>query len=93
MTERNICSIEISSCPIFVGVLIVLFLAYQREEPQVSGRESASERDAYIIEDLMQNHDILLSGLRSRLTKLQVFFCFTLARKASLHARETVLSP
>ncbi|XP_057537542.1 katanin p80 WD40 repeat-containing subunit B1 homolog KTN80.2-like isoform X2 [Amaranthus tricolor] len=43
-----------------------------REEPQVSGRESASERDAYIIEDLMQNHDILLSGLRSRLTKLQM---------------------
>lgn len=43
-----------------------------KEEPQVSGRESASESDAYVIEDLMHNHDVLLSGLRSRLTKLQM---------------------
>ncbi|KAL2932128.1 Katanin p80 WD40 repeat-containing subunit B1-like protein [Bienertia sinuspersici] len=43
-----------------------------KEEPQVSGRESASASDAYVIEDLMENHDVMLSGLRSRLTKLQM---------------------
>lgn len=43
-----------------------------KEEPQVSGRESPSMSDANIIEDLMENHDALLSGLRSRLTKLQM---------------------
>uniref|UniRef100_A0A803LLA4 Katanin p80 WD40 repeat-containing subunit B1 homolog n=1 Tax=Chenopodium quinoa TaxID=63459 RepID=A0A803LLA4_CHEQI len=46
--------------------------AMLKEEPQVSGRESASESDAYFIEDLMQNHDALLNGLRSRLKKLQM---------------------
>ncbi|XP_057544179.1 katanin p80 WD40 repeat-containing subunit B1 homolog KTN80.2-like isoform X2 [Amaranthus tricolor] len=44
----------------------------QKEEPQISGRESVSANDGCIIEDLMQNHDVLLSGLRSRLTKLQM---------------------
>ncbi|GMH05411.1 hypothetical protein Nepgr_007251 [Nepenthes gracilis] len=44
----------------------------QKEEPQISGRESTSTGDVKVIEDLMQNHDVLLSGLRSRLTKLQV---------------------
>ncbi|KNA03739.1 hypothetical protein SOVF_206220 isoform B [Spinacia oleracea] len=43
-----------------------------KEEPQVSGRESPSASDAYVIEDLMENHDALLSGLRARLTKLQM---------------------
>lgn len=43
-----------------------------KEEPQVSGRESQSLNDVNIMEDLMQNHDVLLSGLRSRLTKLQM---------------------
>ncbi|XP_021740495.1 katanin p80 WD40 repeat-containing subunit B1 homolog isoform X2 [Chenopodium quinoa] len=44
----------------------------EKEEPQVSGRESASASDAYFVEDLMQNHDALLNGLRSRLKKLQM---------------------
>lgn len=43
-----------------------------KEEPQVSGRESQSLNDVNIMEDLMENHDVLLSGLRSRLTKLQM---------------------
>ncbi|KAL9271004.1 Katanin p80 WD40 repeat-containing subunit B1 homolog KTN80.2-like protein [Drosera capensis] len=43
-----------------------------KEEPEISGREEKSTNDASIIEGLMQSHDILLSGLRSRLTKLQV---------------------
>ncbi|XP_074269920.1 katanin p80 WD40 repeat-containing subunit B1 homolog KTN80.1-like isoform X2 [Silene latifolia] len=42
------------------------------EEPQVSGRKMTSVSDTNVIEDLMQNHDVLLSGLRSRLTKLQM---------------------
>uniref|UniRef100_A0A803LPQ0 Katanin p80 WD40 repeat-containing subunit B1 homolog n=1 Tax=Chenopodium quinoa TaxID=63459 RepID=A0A803LPQ0_CHEQI len=46
--------------------------AMLKEEPQVSGRESASASDAYFVEDLMQNHDALLNGLRSRLKKLQM---------------------
>ncbi|KAK9681854.1 hypothetical protein RND81_10G032000 [Saponaria officinalis] len=43
-----------------------------KEEPQVSGRELPSASDTNVIEDLLQNHDALLSGLRSRLTKLQM---------------------
>ncbi|KAK9714737.1 hypothetical protein RND81_06G116000 [Saponaria officinalis] len=43
-----------------------------KEEPQVSGRETTSVSDANVIEDLMQNHDALLSGLRSRLTELRM---------------------
>ncbi|XP_061355797.1 katanin p80 WD40 repeat-containing subunit B1 homolog KTN80.2-like [Gastrolobium bilobum] len=43
-----------------------------RVEPQVSGRDSNSANEGKIIERLMQNHDVTLSNLRSRLTKLQV---------------------
>lgn len=39
---------------------------------QITGPELMSKNDNDIIEDLMQNHDVLLSTLRSRLTKLQV---------------------
>ncbi|KAL9236752.1 hypothetical protein vseg_011386 [Gypsophila vaccaria] len=43
-----------------------------KEKPQVSGREVTSAGDTNVIEDLMENHDALLSCLRSRLTKLQM---------------------
>ncbi|XP_048335425.1 katanin p80 WD40 repeat-containing subunit B1 homolog KTN80.2 isoform X2 [Ziziphus jujuba] len=43
-----------------------------KEEPQISGRDSTSTNDRDATEDLMQTHDIFLSTLRSRLTKLQV---------------------
>ncbi|XP_027917859.1 katanin p80 WD40 repeat-containing subunit B1 homolog [Vigna unguiculata] len=36
------------------------------------GRDSNSANDGEIIEDLLQTHDVTLSNLRSRLTKLQV---------------------
>ncbi|XP_031127860.1 katanin p80 WD40 repeat-containing subunit B1 homolog isoform X1 [Ipomoea triloba] len=39
---------------------------------QIVGRDETAESDNNIIENLMQNHDILLSTFRSRLTKLQV---------------------
>ncbi|KAK4858983.1 hypothetical protein QYF36_024854 [Acer negundo] len=41
-------------------------------EPQISGRDTSSANDAEAIENLMQTHDVFLSSLRSRLTKLQV---------------------
>ncbi|XP_054777433.1 katanin p80 WD40 repeat-containing subunit B1 homolog KTN80.2-like isoform X2 [Prosopis cineraria] len=41
-------------------------------EPQVSGRDVSSANEGEIIEGLMQTHDVTLSSLRSRLTKLQV---------------------
>ncbi|KAK2644160.1 hypothetical protein Ddye_019355 [Dipteronia dyeriana] len=41
-------------------------------EPQISGRDTTSANDAEAIENLMQTHDVFLSSLRSRLTKLQV---------------------
>ncbi|TYK26379.1 katanin p80 WD40 repeat-containing subunit B1-like protein isoform X1 [Cucumis melo var. makuwa] len=44
----------------------------QKGEPQISGRDSTSANDRDVIEDLMQSHDIFLSTLRSRVTKLQV---------------------
>ncbi|GAB4831275.1 hypothetical protein Ancab_005288 [Ancistrocladus abbreviatus] len=43
-----------------------------KEEPQISGRETTCATDMILIEHLMENHDVLLSGLRSRLTKLQM---------------------
>ncbi|KAL5579351.1 hypothetical protein UlMin_011793 [Ulmus minor] len=43
-----------------------------REEPQVSRRDSAPANEWDASEILMQNHDLFLSTLRSRLTKLQV---------------------
>ncbi|XP_023001697.1 katanin p80 WD40 repeat-containing subunit B1 homolog isoform X2 [Cucurbita maxima] len=45
---------------------------FQKGEPQISGRDSTSANDRDVIEDLMQSHDVFLSTLRSRLTKLQV---------------------
>ncbi|CAK9327410.1 unnamed protein product [Citrullus colocynthis] len=44
----------------------------QKGEPQISGRDSTSANDRDVIEDIMQSHDVFLSTLRSRLTKLQV---------------------
>ncbi|XP_062161285.1 katanin p80 WD40 repeat-containing subunit B1 homolog KTN80.1-like isoform X2 [Alnus glutinosa] len=41
-------------------------------EPQTSGRDSASANYRDVTEDLMQTHEVFLSTLRSRLTKLQV---------------------
>ncbi|XP_074272163.1 katanin p80 WD40 repeat-containing subunit B1 homolog KTN80.1-like [Silene latifolia] len=43
-----------------------------KEEPQVSGRELTCVNETSVIEGLMQNHDVLLSSLRSRLTDLQM---------------------
>ncbi|XP_023542576.1 katanin p80 WD40 repeat-containing subunit B1 homolog isoform X2 [Cucurbita pepo subsp. pepo] len=44
----------------------------QKGEPQASGRDSPCANDRDVIEDIMQSHDVFLSSLRSRLTKLQV---------------------
>ncbi|CAL5412171.1 unnamed protein product [Camellia sinensis] len=41
-------------------------------DPQITGRELTSSNDGDLTEDLMQNHDVFLSTLQSRLTKLQV---------------------
>ncbi|CAL5345983.1 unnamed protein product [Camellia sinensis] len=41
-------------------------------DPQITGRELTSSNDGDLTEDLIQNHDVYLSTLRSRLTKLQV---------------------
>ncbi|XP_057499373.1 katanin p80 WD40 repeat-containing subunit B1 homolog KTN80.2-like isoform X2 [Actinidia eriantha] len=40
--------------------------------PQIPGRELTSGNDGNLTEDLVQSHDVFLSSLRSRLTKLQV---------------------
>ncbi|CAH1448420.1 unnamed protein product [Lactuca virosa] len=40
--------------------------------PQTTGRGLVSKKDDDVAEDLMTNHDVFLSSLRSRLTKLQV---------------------
>ncbi|KAL2946128.1 hypothetical protein AAZX31_U003100 [Glycine max] len=45
---------------------------FLKVEPQVLGSDSNSANDGEIIEGLMQTHDVTLSNLRSRLTKLQV---------------------
>ncbi|CAL5388078.1 unnamed protein product [Camellia sinensis] len=39
---------------------------------QITERELTSANDGNVAEDLMQNHDVFLSTLRSHLTKLQV---------------------
>ncbi|KAK7400502.1 hypothetical protein VNO78_11711 [Psophocarpus tetragonolobus] len=44
----------------------------QKVEPQVFGKDSKSTNEGEIIEGLMQTHDVTLSNLRARLTKLQV---------------------
>ncbi|KAI8002506.1 hypothetical protein LOK49_LG08G00629 [Camellia lanceoleosa] len=38
--------------------------------PQITERELTSANDGNVVEDLMQNHDVFLSTLRSHLTKL-----------------------
>ncbi|KAH9611837.1 hypothetical protein KSS87_019516 [Heliosperma pusillum] len=43
-----------------------------KEEPQVSGRELTCVNETSVIDGLMQNHEVLLSSLRSRLTDLQM---------------------
>ncbi|CAL2251602.1 unnamed protein product [Prunus armeniaca] len=43
-----------------------------KEGPQISGRHMASKNNGGPSEDLMQTHEVFLSTLRSRLTKLQV---------------------
>ncbi|GAV59255.1 WD40 domain-containing protein/Katanin_con80 domain-containing protein [Cephalotus follicularis] len=43
-----------------------------REEPQISGRDLTSSSDSDVIENLLRTHDVFLSTLRSRFTKLQV---------------------
>ncbi|KAH7568971.1 hypothetical protein JRO89_XS06G0082600 [Xanthoceras sorbifolium] len=47
-------------------------LTVLKGEPQISGRDTNSADDAEVIENLMQTHDVFLSTLRSRCTKLQV---------------------
>ncbi|OAY26122.1 katanin p80 WD40 repeat-containing subunit B1 homolog KTN80.1 isoform X2 [Manihot esculenta] len=42
------------------------------DEPQISGRDRISSKYGDMSEDLMQTHDVFLSTLKSRLTKLQV---------------------
>ncbi|KAF5958889.1 hypothetical protein HYC85_006114 [Camellia sinensis] len=42
------------------------------EHLQIIERELTSANDGNVAEDLMQNHDVFLSTLRSHLTKLQV---------------------
>ncbi|PIA29541.1 hypothetical protein AQUCO_05900045v1 [Aquilegia coerulea] len=44
----------------------------KKEQPQTSGRESASMNDENVLEDLMQNHDTFIGCFNSRLAKLQV---------------------
>ncbi|KAG8385571.1 hypothetical protein BUALT_Bualt03G0059000 [Buddleja alternifolia] len=44
----------------------------QNSKQQTDTREESTGDDSNIIEDLMENHDVLLSTFRSRLTKLQV---------------------
>ncbi|XP_038690637.1 katanin p80 WD40 repeat-containing subunit B1 homolog KTN80.3-like isoform X2 [Tripterygium wilfordii] len=44
----------------------------QTDEPRISGRDSTFANHRDITEDLMQTHDVFLSTLRSRMTKLQV---------------------
>ncbi|XP_065877402.1 katanin p80 WD40 repeat-containing subunit B1 homolog KTN80.2-like isoform X2 [Euphorbia lathyris] len=43
-----------------------------QEEPQISGRDLIASNYRDVNEDIMQNHDVFLSTLKSRLTKLQV---------------------
>ncbi|MED6182783.1 hypothetical protein PIB30_031887 [Stylosanthes scabra] len=43
-----------------------------KAEPQIDERASNSENEGELIEGLMQTHDVTLSNLRSRLTKIQV---------------------
>ncbi|KAK3028512.1 hypothetical protein RJ639_038580, partial [Escallonia herrerae] len=53
-------------------LIILLYGNSQDTQPQTTGRELTFRNDDNITEELLQNHDVLLSTLRSRLTKLQV---------------------
>lgn len=46
----------------------------QKSDQQIVMREPSDLDDNNVIENLMQNHDVLLSTFRSRLTKLQVIW-------------------
>lgn len=46
----------------------------QNREPQIPGRDTTPANDGEVIENLMHTHDVFISTLRSRLTKLQVIF-------------------
>ncbi|KAH9748523.1 Katanin p80 WD40 repeat-containing subunit B1 [Citrus sinensis] len=55
----------------------VTALSYERPstpkgEPQISGRDTPVANEGEAVESLMETHDIFISTLRSRLTKLQV---------------------
>ncbi|MED6182410.1 hypothetical protein PIB30_028274 [Stylosanthes scabra] len=45
---------------------------FQKAEPQLCRGDSNSTNEGEVIEVLMENHDVTLSNLRARLTKLQV---------------------
>ncbi|XP_076942744.1 katanin p80 WD40 repeat-containing subunit B1 homolog KTN80.1-like isoform X4 [Bidens hawaiensis] len=47
-------------------------LALQDDGPQTTGRVLMSKKEDDVADDLMQNHDVFVSSLRARLTKLQV---------------------
>ncbi|GAB2301153.1 hypothetical protein Dimus_035186 [Dionaea muscipula] len=74
--ERRECSPAIEelmdTLPPDVRAESVMSSTLLKEEPQISGREVRCANDSSVVEDLMKSHDVLLSGLRSRLTKLQV---------------------
>ncbi|KAF8370165.1 hypothetical protein HHK36_031796 [Tetracentron sinense] len=55
-------------------ILTMMFNDEQNGQPQTSGRELLSANNEDVTEALLQNHDIFLSTLRSRLTKLQVLW-------------------
>ncbi|XP_024987533.1 katanin p80 WD40 repeat-containing subunit B1 homolog isoform X2 [Cynara cardunculus var. scolymus] len=50
----------------------VKFSPLLEDDPETTGRGMASKNDDDVAEDLMVDHDLFLSTLRSRLTKLQV---------------------
>lgn len=52
--------------------IFVLFNNHQKGEPQILGRDTTVANEGEAVESLMETHDIFISTLRSRLTKLQV---------------------
>lgn len=63
---------HIRFCPMEIQLTILLFDNLQNSHPQMIRRETMIQSYDTVIEDLMKNHDVFLSTLRSRLTKLQV---------------------
>lgn len=59
---------------IFFKYLFILFIFchLQNSDQRVAESEAPEKDDNFVTEILMQNHDVLLSTFRSRLTKLQV---------------------